>query len=113
MVMCSRCQKRMAVIFITKLEGAEKKNEGVCLSCAKELAYPDLLGSVLHPSLAGKVLRKFAGEGGNDAALVVKNDAAGARGALIKSHQIFFHIKFSLLCACRTGAADVACAPDV
>ena len=32
MLMCSRCHKRMAVVFITKLENGEKKNEGVCTS---------------------------------------------------------------------------------
>ncbi|MBR5539574.1 MAG: ATP-dependent Clp protease ATP-binding subunit [Clostridia bacterium] len=37
MVMCARCQKRVAVVFITKLENGESKNEGLCLKCAKEL----------------------------------------------------------------------------
>ena len=37
MVMCSRCQKRMAVVFITRVEGDESKQEGVCIKCAKEL----------------------------------------------------------------------------
>lgn len=27
----------MAVVFITKLEGGQSKNEGLCLKCAKEL----------------------------------------------------------------------------
>ena len=35
--MCSRCHKRVAVVFITKLEGGQSKNEGLCLKCAKEL----------------------------------------------------------------------------
>ena len=34
---CSRCNKNIAVIFITKLEGGAPKNEGICLRCAKEL----------------------------------------------------------------------------
>ena len=37
MVMCSRCHKRMAVVFITRVEGDEHKQEGICLKCAKEL----------------------------------------------------------------------------
>nr|MBQ5810973.1 ATP-dependent Clp protease ATP-binding subunit [Clostridia bacterium] len=37
MVMCARCHKRVAVVFITKLENGETKNEGICLKCAKEL----------------------------------------------------------------------------
>ena len=34
---CARCKKNIAVIFITKIEGNETKNEGLCLKCAKEL----------------------------------------------------------------------------
>ena len=37
MIMCSRCHKRVAVVFITKIENNETKNEGICLKCAKEL----------------------------------------------------------------------------
>ncbi|MGI5933616.1 MAG: ATP-dependent Clp protease ATP-binding subunit [Lawsonibacter sp.] len=35
--LCSRCRKNVAVIFISKLEGGETKNEGLCLKCAREL----------------------------------------------------------------------------
>ena len=35
--LCSRCHKNVAVIFISKLEGGETKNEGLCLKCAREL----------------------------------------------------------------------------
>ncbi len=34
---CSRCNKNMAVIFISKVENGETKNEGLCLKCAREL----------------------------------------------------------------------------
>ncbi len=34
---CSRCQKHVAVVFITKVENGTAKNEGLCLKCAKEL----------------------------------------------------------------------------
>ncbi len=36
-MLCSRCNKRPAVVFITRMEGNETKNEGLCLTCAKEL----------------------------------------------------------------------------
>lgn len=36
-MLCSRCNKRPAVVFITRMEGEETKNEGLCLTCAKEL----------------------------------------------------------------------------
>ena len=35
--MCSRCQKHVAVVFITRMENGTAKNEGLCLKCAKEL----------------------------------------------------------------------------
>ena len=35
--LCSRCGKNVAVIFITKIEGNETKNQGLCLKCAREL----------------------------------------------------------------------------
>ena len=34
---CARCQKRPAVVFITRLEAGKTVNEGLCLICAKEL----------------------------------------------------------------------------
>ncbi|MBE6680185.1 MAG: ATP-dependent Clp protease ATP-binding subunit [Ruminococcaceae bacterium] len=37
MQMCARCHKRVAVVFITRLENGETKNDGICLKCAKEL----------------------------------------------------------------------------
>lgn len=36
-MLCSRCKKNMAVVFIATNEGGEMKNQGLCLKCAKEL----------------------------------------------------------------------------
>ena len=35
--LCSRCHKNVAVIVVTRIDGSETKNEGLCLKCAKEL----------------------------------------------------------------------------
>ena len=35
--MCSRCGKNVAIVFITKIENGQTKNEGLCLKCAREL----------------------------------------------------------------------------
>ena len=35
--MCSRCGKRPAMFFITKVEGNETKQEGLCMKCAMEM----------------------------------------------------------------------------
>ena len=37
MEMCARCKKRIAVIFISRMEGDKTTNEGICIKCAKEL----------------------------------------------------------------------------
>ncbi len=41
-MICSKCKKRPAIIFIQKLEGSETINEGLCWSCAKELGLPQI-----------------------------------------------------------------------
>ena len=42
MMMCSNCKKRPAVVFITSVQGNEKKNEGLCLTCAREKNIPQV-----------------------------------------------------------------------
>ena len=42
MMICSNCHKRPAVVFITTTNGSEKKNEGLCLICAKERGLPQI-----------------------------------------------------------------------
>jgi ATP-dependent Clp protease ATP-binding subunit ClpA len=39
-MLCSRCHERIAMIFVTKLENGETKQEGYCLKCARELHIP-------------------------------------------------------------------------
>ncbi len=36
-VICSKCKKNVAVVFITKVENGKSTDEGLCLKCAKEL----------------------------------------------------------------------------
>jgi ATP-dependent Clp protease ATP-binding subunit ClpC len=42
MILCSRCKKRPAVVFITAVQGDEKKNEGLCMLCARDLNIPQV-----------------------------------------------------------------------
>ncbi|MCR5264458.1 MAG: ATP-dependent Clp protease ATP-binding subunit [Clostridiales bacterium] len=37
MEMCSRCHKRVAVVYISHIENGKTTNEGICLKCAKEI----------------------------------------------------------------------------
>ena len=47
MQMCARCKKRIAVVFITRMENNQTVNEGLCLRCAREIGIKpvsDMLG---------------------------------------------------------------------
>ena len=50
MVLCTQCHKRMAVIFVTKVENGEKATKGLCLKCAKEMGVPvdNIVGNMMN-----------------------------------------------------------------
>ncbi|MBR3446567.1 MAG: ATP-dependent Clp protease ATP-binding subunit, partial [Oscillospiraceae bacterium] len=48
MVLCSQCKKRPAVVFITSMHGSEKRNEGLCLVCAKKMNIPQVAEYMEH-----------------------------------------------------------------
>lgn len=42
MMPCARCKKRPATVFISTISGNDKKNEGLCIQCARELKIPQI-----------------------------------------------------------------------
>ena len=48
MVLCSKCKKRPAIVFLTTMNGTEKRNEGYCLACAKALNIPQVAEYMEH-----------------------------------------------------------------
>ena len=48
--MCSNCHKRVAVIFVTKLENGEKTSQGLCIKCAKDMGLPidNMMGDIYN-----------------------------------------------------------------
>lgn len=42
MMMCDRCKVRPAVVFITTMHGDQKRDEGLCFKCAKEINVPQV-----------------------------------------------------------------------
>ena len=48
--MCSKCHKRVAVVFVNKLENGNKQSEGLCIKCARELGIPvdNMLGNMMN-----------------------------------------------------------------
>ena len=59
MVICSRCKKRPAVVFITKLEGGESKQEGLCISCARELGIKPVNDIIKQMGLSDEDLERM------------------------------------------------------
>ena len=79
-MMCSRCHKRMAVIYMTRIEDGKVINEGLCPKCAKELglkpvddimskmgitddeldAFPDQLTETLENTDEGELFRQVS-----------------------------------------------------
>jgi len=60
--MCSRCGKNVAVIFITKIEGNETKNEGLCLRCARELHIKPVDDVINKMGLSDEELESLSGD---------------------------------------------------
>ncbi|MBQ8187459.1 MAG: ATP-dependent Clp protease ATP-binding subunit, partial [Clostridia bacterium] len=60
--MCTRCHKRVAVVFITKLENGESKQEWLCLKCAKELGIKPLDDMLAQTGLDDDTIERLNGE---------------------------------------------------
>ena len=60
--MCSRCGKNAAVVFITKIEGSETKNEGFCLKCARQLHIKPIDDMIEKMGLSDEELDALASE---------------------------------------------------
>lgn len=59
-MICTRCKKRPAVVFITAMQGEEKKNEGLCLVCAKELGLPQVNDYIKQMGITDEDLEMFS-----------------------------------------------------
>ena len=60
--LCARCGKNVAVIFITKLENGQAKNEGLCLKCARELHIKPVDDIINRMGISDEDLEGLAGE---------------------------------------------------
>ena len=78
--LCSRCKKNYAVIFITKIENGESKNEGLCLKCAKELKIKPIDDMMEKLGINEEELDNLTGEmmgimGGDEALMPALDDS--------------------------------------
>lgn len=62
MIMCSRCQKRVAVVFMTKMENGESKQDGLCLKCARELGIKPVDDLMKKMGISEDEIDKLSGE---------------------------------------------------
>ncbi len=48
--MCSKCHKRVAVVFVNRPENGNKPGEGLCIKCAREVGIPvdHMLGNMMN-----------------------------------------------------------------
>ena len=60
--LCSRCNKNVAVIFITKIENGKTTNEGLCLKCAKDLGIKQVDDMVKQMGISDEDLDNLSGE---------------------------------------------------
>ena len=60
--LCSRCNKNVAVIFITKIENGRTSNEGLCLKCAKDLGIKQVDDMVKQMGISDEDLENLSGE---------------------------------------------------
>ena len=61
-VICARCKKNVAVIFITKIEAGQTKNEGLCLKCARELHIKPVDDIISRMGLSDEDLESLQGD---------------------------------------------------
>ena len=62
MEMCARCKKRVAVIFISRIDGNKSVNEGICIKCAKELGIKPVNDIFKNMGLTDEDLDRMDGE---------------------------------------------------
>ncbi|MBQ8475150.1 MAG: ATP-dependent Clp protease ATP-binding subunit [Clostridia bacterium] len=60
MIMCARCNKRMAVVFISRIENGEQKQEGICIKCAKELGIKPVNDIIKNMGLSDEDLDRMS-----------------------------------------------------
>ncbi len=60
--LCSRCKKNYAVIFITKIENGESRNDGLCLKCARELGIKPIDDMMQKMGISEEDLENITGE---------------------------------------------------
>ncbi len=59
MIMCSRCHKRVAVIFLRTMKNGEDTQEGFCVKCAKELGIKPIDDILAQTGMDDETIDRF------------------------------------------------------
>ena len=59
MELCSRCHKRLPVVFITKVVNDKIENEGLCIKCARELGIKQVDAAIKQMGLSEEDLERL------------------------------------------------------
>jgi len=62
MIMCSRCRKRVAVVFIQSTQNGSSKPEGFCVKCAKELGIKPVEDIIASTGIDDETIERFNDE---------------------------------------------------
>ena len=60
--MCSRCHKRVAVVFMTRIENNETIQEGLCLSCARQLGIKPVNDMLAKMGISEEDIDRMSGD---------------------------------------------------
>ena len=58
-MLCCKCKKRPAMLFVAKFDGKEMVNEGYCLKCASELGLPQVKSMMDQLGITQQDLEEF------------------------------------------------------
>ena len=61
-MMCSKCHKRIAVVFVSKIENGQAVNEGFCLPCANQLGIKPINDMLSNMGLSGQDLERLSSD---------------------------------------------------
>ncbi len=82
MMMCKKCNKRPAIVFIQRMEGAENHSEGYCLTCAKELGIKPVNDMIQQFGISDNDIESleehFAGVMGDEGFAALQGSMTGA-----------------------------------
>ncbi len=89
MQMCSRCRKRVAVVFVTKYENGTATNEGLCLPCAKELGIKPVNDMLEKMGISDEDMERMSGELEGAVNSLVESDSQEGGAPAIDFPKIF------------------------